>query len=65
MALIMPFQLEVWIVFAITTLAVMGFIALYTLIDPDAIFRTKDVWLYTMYMIFDESYAKFLVVRYI
>ena len=61
----MPFQLEVWISFAITVLAVMGFVALYTLIDPDAIFQTRDVWLYVTYMIFDESYAKFLHIRYV
>ena len=62
-ALVAPFQLEVWMFFAASVLGVVAFATVYTLVDPDTIFTTRDVWLYVTYMIFDESYPKFLLVR--
>ena len=63
MALVIPFQWEVWLFFGATVIVVMVFASIYTLADPTTIFKTKDVWLYVTYMIFDESYPKFLEVR--
>ena len=63
MALVIPFQLEVWLCFAASAIAVIVFASLYTITDPTTIFRTKDAWLYVCYMVFDESYSKFLEIR--
>ena len=63
-ALAMPFQLEVWIFFVASVLVTVAFFTIYTIIDPNAIFKTNDVWLYIVYIIFDESFKKFTRVRY-
>ena len=63
MALVIPFQTEVWLWFAASVVAVIAFSSLYTILDPTTIFRTKDAWLYACYMIFDESYSKFIEVK--
>ena len=63
MALVIPFQPQVWLWFAASVLAVIAFSSLYTILDPTTIFRTKDDWLYACYMIFDESYEKFIDVK--
>ena len=64
MALVVPFQLEVWLAFIFTVIATLMFFISYAIFYPNAEMKTKDVWMYIWSLILDESYRNFTRMRY-
>ena len=63
-ALVLPFQINVWIAVVISVFVVFMFLILYALLYGNPDIRLNKAWLLIVAIIFDESYQTLQRTRY-